>query len=105
MADDCISRSREPWVRCSGESGQQLPATDTSFSWHADERCEEREISDWQIVDGFAEAELVRERPSSKPNPSVVVRQRLADGAEVEAVWSYLVESRRALLVTVYFLE
>lgn len=75
------------------------------ISWHADERCEERGITDWQIVAGFADAELVRERPRSKPNPSVIVRQELADGTEVEAIWAYLAESGRAMLVTVYFDE
>ena len=43
--------------------------------WHADERCEEREVTDWQIVMGLEGAELVRERPRSKPNPSIVVRR------------------------------
>lgn len=72
-------------------------------SWHADERCEEREISPWQLSAGFDKAVLVRERPQSKPNPSVVVRQSLADGSNVEAVWAWLDESDRAKLVTVYF--
>ena len=71
--------------------------------WHADERCEEREITDWQIVAGLEDAELIRERPASKPNPSVVVQQTLADGTDVEVVWSWLSPSRRAKLVTVYF--
>ena len=53
-------------------------------AWHADERCEEREITAWQLVAGLREAELIRERPRSKPNPSVVVRQVLEDGSEVE---------------------
>lgn len=74
-------------------------------SWHADERCEEREITDWQIIAGFEDCEFVRERPASKPNPSIVVRQQLADGTEVEAIWAYLADSGRAMLVTVYFRE
>ena len=72
-------------------------------AWHADERCEERGVTDWQLVAGLENADLVRERPASKPNPSVVVRQILADGTEVEVVWSWLAPSRRAKLVTVYF--
>ncbi len=72
-------------------------------SWHADERCEERGVTDWQLVLGLAEAELLRERPRSRPNPSVVVRQTLPDGAEVEVVWSWLSQSRRAKLVTLFF--
>ena len=74
-------------------------------AWHADERCEERGITDWQLVSGLADAKLLRERPRSKPNPSIVVRQILVDGSEVEVVWSWLSQTRRAKLVTVYFIE
>ena len=72
-------------------------------AWHADERCEERGVTAWQIVAGIEDAELVRERPRSKPNPSVVLRQILVDGSEVEVVWSWLKETQRAKLATVYF--
>jgi hypothetical protein len=72
-------------------------------SWHGDERCEEREVAVWQLVAGLSEARLERERPASKPHPSIVVRQELADGTEVEVVWAWMPESRRAMLVTVYF--
>jgi len=72
-------------------------------SWHADERCEEREVAVWQLVAALDDAELVRERPQSKPLPSVVVRQELADGSEVEAIWAWMSQSGRAKLVTVYF--
>jgi hypothetical protein len=57
-------------------------------SWHADERCEERGVTAWQIATGTEDAELIRERPRSKPNPSVVLRQQLADGSEVETIWA-----------------
>ena len=72
-------------------------------SWHADERCEERGVAAWQLVAAFSDAELLRERPKSKPNPSVVVRHELADGSEVEAIWAWMPLSERAKLVTVYF--
>lgn len=72
-------------------------------SWHADERCEEHGVTAWQLVAGIGDGELVRERPRSKPNPSVVLRQQLADGSEVETIWAWLAESKRAMLVTVYF--
>ena len=72
-------------------------------SWHADERCEERGITAWQLVAGIGDAKLVRERPRSKPNPSVVLRQQLVDGSEAEAIWTWLADSGRAMLVTVYF--
>jgi hypothetical protein len=74
-------------------------------SWHADERSEEREVTVWQLVAGLEEAQLERERPASKPHPSVVVREELADGTEVEVIWAWLPESGRAMLVTVYFPE
>lgn len=73
------------------------------IAWHADERCEERGITVWQVVASLEEAELLEERPQSKPNPSVVVRQSLVDGTTVEAVWTWLPVSRRAKLVTVFF--
>ena len=81
-------------------------ANDRYFvAWHADERCEERGITAWQLVAGLGGVELVRERPRSKPNPSVVVRQILEDGIEVEVNWSFLGEMRQAKLVTVYLVE
>ena len=57
------------------------------------------------LVAGLEGARLKRERPASKPHPSIVVREELADGTEVEAVWAWLPESRRAMLVTVYVPE
>ena len=72
-------------------------------SWHADERCEERDISAWQVVAGLEEGDLLEERSDSRPNPSVVVRQLLADGTTVEAIWAWLRQSGRAKLVTVFF--
>ena len=73
-----------------------------TVSLHADERCDERGVTAWQLVADFDEAELVRERPGSQPNPSIVMRQTLADGTEVEAIWSWLPQDRYAKLVTVY---
>jgi hypothetical protein len=75
------------------------------ISWHADERCEERGVTDWQLVAGFEAAKLLHERPATKPHPSVIVRQNLADGSEVEVVWALMPQSRRAKLVTVYFTD
>lgn len=72
-------------------------------SWHADERCEEREIATWQVVAGAVDASLVEERPWDEPNPSVVTRELLPNGDEVEVVWSWLQGSKRAQLVTVCF--
>jgi hypothetical protein len=83
-------------IRSAIEDGRYL------ISLHADERCEERGITAWQLVAAFDEANLIRERPASQPNPSVVVSQILVDGTEVEAIWAWLSQSRRAKLVTVY---
>ena len=74
-------------------------------SWHADERCEERGVTAWQLVHGLGEGKVISERPRTKPNPTIVVREILADGAEVEVVWSWLERSRKAKIVTVYFPE
>lgn len=72
-------------------------------TWHADERCEERAITDWQLVAGLAQAQLIEERPTTRPTPSIVVRQTLADGTTVEVIWGWLEKSRRAKLITAYF--
>lgn len=72
-------------------------------SWHADERCEQREVSAWQLAIGIEDAKLVRERLRSKPHPSVVVRQTFSDGTAVEVVWAWLAENKRAKPITVYF--
>jgi hypothetical protein len=74
-------------------------------SWHADERCEERAITAWQIAAGLEDAYSIEVRPDSQPNPSIIVRHLLSDGSEVEAVWAWLPASRRALLVTVYWVN
>ena len=74
-------------------------------SWHADERAEEREVAVWQLVAGLEEAKLERERSASKPHPTIVARQQLPDGIEVKVIWAWLPQSRRAMLVTVYFPE
>ena len=58
---------------------------------HAAERLEERNILEWQIVDGVAASDRILERPVAVPNPTVELRQRLADGSEVKAVWAYII--------------
>ncbi len=72
-------------------------------SFHADERCEERGVTAWQLVCGLESSKLLRERASSHPNPSIVVRTELVDGTEVEVIWSWLETTQEAQLVTVYF--
>ena len=72
---------------------------------HAAERLEERRILEWQAVSGLDAGELIAERPRAKPNPTVEVRQSLADGTEVKAVWSYLRQTGVAKLVTIHFFD
>lgn len=72
-------------------------------SLHADERCEERGVTAWQLVSGLDTSVLIRERPGSQPNPSIIVRTELVDGTEVEVIWSWLETTQKAQLVTVYF--
>ena len=41
-------------------------ANDRFFvAWHADDRCEERGITAWQLVEALEAAALIRERPRS----------------------------------------
>jgi len=57
------------------------------------------------VVAGLDEGEVLEERSDATPNATVVVRQILADGTSIEAVWAWLSRSRRTKLVTVYFLD
>ncbi len=82
------------FARRSRTAATSSPCTRTSV--------EERGITAWQLVAAFDEAKRIRERPASQPNPSLVVSQILVDGTEVEAIWAWLSQSRRAKLVTVY---
>jgi hypothetical protein len=70
---------------------------------HAVERLEERNILEWQIVDGFEHCELLTERATDLSHPAVEVRQTLPDGTQIKVVWSYLRHVDIAKLVTVYY--
>ncbi len=72
---------------------------------HAAERLEERGIMEWQAVAALEDGELIAERPRSKPNPTVEVRESLPDGTEFKAVWAHLRQSGVAKLVTVHFFD
>jgi len=65
--------------------------------WHADEAL--RRASRNRLAD----RQRLRECRVSKPHPSVVVRQMLPDGTEVEVIWSWLERDNKAKLVTVFF--
>ena len=72
---------------------------------HAVERLEERDMMEWQVVAGVADATLTVERPEAVPNPAIELLELLPDGIEVKAVWSHLRRSGVAKLVTVHFLD
>ena len=72
---------------------------------HAAERLDERGVLEWQAVDGIEDGLLIAERPDALPNPAVEVRQSLADGTGVKAVWSHLISADVAKLVTVHFFD
>jgi len=72
---------------------------------HAVERLEERGILEWQVVDGIELGTLIAETPGDRPNPSVEVRQLLANGTEIKAVRSHLVKVNIAKLVTVHYFD
>lgn len=72
---------------------------------HASERLDERGIMEWQVIAAFEDAELLSERPKTKPNPSIELRSVLPDGTEFKAVWSLLKQSGVAKLVTVHFFD
>ncbi len=72
---------------------------------HAAERLDERGVLEWQVVNGIASGSLIAERPNAQPNPAVEIRQSLADGTEVNAVWSHLASDGVAKLVTIHFFD
>jgi hypothetical protein len=72
---------------------------------HASERLEERGIMDWQAIAALGDCKLIAEKPRSKPNPTIEVRESLPDGMEFKAVWSFLRQSGVAKLVTVHFFD
>ena len=72
---------------------------------HAAERLSERNILEWQVVDGIERGKLIAEKRDAKPNPTVEVRQSLADGTEIKAVWAHLIFVDVAKLVTVHFFD
>jgi hypothetical protein len=72
-------------------------------SLYAQERLEERELELWQIIAGLENGVVVASDSRGRPNPTVIVRQQLPDGTEVDAVWAWLRTAKEALLVTTYF--
>lgn len=72
---------------------------------HASERLEERGILEWQVIDGIERGTLIAEDPDGQPNPSIEVRQTLADGIEIKAIWSHMKSVDFAKLVTVHFFD
>jgi hypothetical protein len=43
---------------------------------HASERLEERGIMEWQAVAALLNGELIVEKPKSRPNPTIEVKER-----------------------------
>ena len=72
-------------------------------SLHAQRRLRDRSIELWQIEAGVTGWVVEEVRPDDLPNPSMVCKQTLLDGAEVTVVWALVPEESQALLVTVYF--
>ena len=74
-------------------------------SSHAADRCEERGLEIEELIGGLQASRSIEERPRSKPNASIRVRQTLTDGTEVDVIWSWLEHGDRALLVTAFLDE
>lgn len=72
---------------------------------HAWERLLERDIMEWQVVAGMADARLIAERRLARPNPIVEMRVPLPNGDECKVVWSLLRRENVAKLVTTYLLD
>lgn len=74
-----------------------------AVSVHGWRRLRDRKLKLWQIEVGVDGWNVLEERPDDVPNPSIVAKQLLADGSEIEAVWAWNAIANEALLVTVYF--
>ena len=72
-------------------------------SLHAQRRLRQREIELWQIEAGVTGWIVEEVRLDDLPNPSMVCKQSLPDGAEVTVVWAFVPEDGQALLVTAHF--
>ena len=72
---------------------------------HAAERLDERNILEWQMVEGIEHAELIVENPDDQPNPSIEVQETLPDGTPVKVIWSHIASINIAKLVTVHFFD
>ncbi len=57
---------------------------------HASECLEDLGTTEWQVVAGVEDGELITERPDAMPNPAVEVRESLPDGTECKAARSHL---------------
>lgn len=60
---------------------------------------------EWQAAAGLEGGELLAERTRARPNRAIEVRKTLPDGTEFKAVWSFLLQSGVAKLVTVHFFD
>jgi len=60
---------------------------------------------EWQVVEGLRDGLLLVERVSASPNPTIEVRQQLADGTPIKAVWALLRKSGLAKLVTIHYFD
>ena len=67
-----------------------------------DRRCE-RMIELGQLSSELYDARLLSERSQDTPNPSIEVKQTLADGTPVKVAWAWIDSHRLAVLVTVHF--
>lgn len=69
---------------------------------HTDNQLGDRGVDAWHVAAEIGTARLRAERPTSKPNPTVIVRQALPNGEDVDLVWAWSPEHRVAKLVTVW---
>ena len=75
------------------------------IGWHANRRLRERRVHAWQVIEGLAEARLLRERPADRPNPCIELEQLLPDGTAIKVVWAWIESQQTAKLVTVHYFD
>ncbi len=71
-------------------------------SFHADERFEERGLSEREVYRSAIHGEIIEDYPSMSPHPACLVFGLTPNGEPMHSVWGYDEDKRAAILVTAY---
>ena len=69
---------------------------------HADEEAQNDRLTYKEIFSSVANGEIIEEYPSDKPYPSCLVYGESDNNEPIHSVWAYNMNTRFAVLITVY---